>query len=167
MDSARAQPRTSEDSTPAPETLSPASSAAVYIDQGVICLHCHYNLRGLAVDGNCPECGSPVASSINPTREPLPPSYRYSRLILLTAGVASAALIMAGCILTDDHRLARWYLSHQMGGIGLMLAPAVWLNACGFLLVSGRARRDALVWLCLLLIPLNFIGMELLTRARE
>jgi hypothetical protein len=28
------------------------------------CLHCGYNLRGLRVDGLCPECGSPIGRSV-------------------------------------------------------------------------------------------------------
>jgi hypothetical protein len=168
MDSPRGRPLDADDSIPVlPTRRTPASPTVVQIDRDVMCRRCHYNLRGLAVDGNCPECGSPVGASTNPTREPLPLYYRYSRLILLTSGVASAILIVAACILRDDHRIALWYLSQRVGELGLMLALPMCLIACGFLLISGRARRDALVWVCLLLIPLTFIGLHALTRARE
>ena len=29
------------------------------------CIHCGYNLRGLATDGRCPECGTSIARSIH------------------------------------------------------------------------------------------------------
>lgn len=32
----------------------------------LLCVSCGYDLRGLDVDGSCPECGRPIASSINP-----------------------------------------------------------------------------------------------------
>ena len=30
-----------------------------------LCIHCGYNLRGLATDGRCPECGTPIHHSIH------------------------------------------------------------------------------------------------------
>lgn len=35
-----------------------------YLDRDVACRGCGYNLRGLLRDGACPECGSPVARSL-------------------------------------------------------------------------------------------------------
>jgi hypothetical protein len=34
------------------------------ISPGIICKSCAYDLRGLQVDGRCPECGVPVAASL-------------------------------------------------------------------------------------------------------
>jgi hypothetical protein len=35
------------------------------VDADIPCRKCGYNLRGLAVDGRCPECATPVGVSIN------------------------------------------------------------------------------------------------------
>ena len=40
----------------------PASS----LDQSISCVRCGYDLRALAADSNCPECSSPIASSLDP-----------------------------------------------------------------------------------------------------
>lgn len=34
--------------------------------EGLFCVSCDYDLRGLEVEGDCPECGRPIVSSINP-----------------------------------------------------------------------------------------------------
>lgn len=35
-------------------------------DRDILCLGCRYNLRGLAAEGVCPECGLPIARSLSP-----------------------------------------------------------------------------------------------------
>lgn len=32
--------------------------------ENIVCLQCKYNLHGLSLDGNCPECGYPVGNSV-------------------------------------------------------------------------------------------------------
>jgi hypothetical protein len=45
-----------------PPAMPTAASAAVSVD--VACRKCSYNLRGMAGDGLCPECGAPVSLSM-------------------------------------------------------------------------------------------------------
>jgi len=47
--------------TSTPLTRSPPAPADILVD--LRCVGCGYNLRGLPVDGRCPECGTPVAAS--------------------------------------------------------------------------------------------------------
>lgn len=44
-------------------------SSPVVLDRNLACVRCTYNLRGLPANGNCPECGEPIANS---TRGMLP-----------------------------------------------------------------------------------------------
>ena len=37
------------------------------------CIHCNYNLRGLTLDHNCPECGNPVLDSLRLVMRPVRP----------------------------------------------------------------------------------------------
>lgn len=38
------------------------------INHDLLCVHCRYNLRGLTSDGDCPECGHPLADSLRGDR---------------------------------------------------------------------------------------------------
>jgi uncharacterized repeat protein (TIGR04138 family) len=40
------------------------------------CIHCYYNLRGLTLDHNCPECGRPVLDSLRLVIRPPAPRTR-------------------------------------------------------------------------------------------
>jgi len=40
------------------------------------CTHCNYNLRGLTLDHNCPECGNPVLDSVRLVLRPPRPTTR-------------------------------------------------------------------------------------------
>lgn len=44
--------------------LPPTSVARGGLEHDLFCASCGYNLRGLAPDGKCPECGTPVSRSI-------------------------------------------------------------------------------------------------------
>jgi hypothetical protein len=39
-------------------------AADVFVTEDMLCVHCGYNVRGLPVDGRCPECGTPVSWSL-------------------------------------------------------------------------------------------------------
>lgn len=39
-------------------------ASAVEITRDITCRRCSYNLRGLATDGRCPECGTPIRASL-------------------------------------------------------------------------------------------------------
>jgi hypothetical protein len=41
------------------------SAVAVMVTADTPCRKCGYNLRGLSIDGRCPECGTPVGVSVN------------------------------------------------------------------------------------------------------
>lgn len=40
------------------------NTGALTVDHDRNCVRCSYNLRGLPIDGKCPECGSPIADSL-------------------------------------------------------------------------------------------------------
>ena len=61
------------------------------------CKTCGYNLRGLSFEGACPECGSPVADTIDDTPAPLPQqTLQRARLASLCLIVPVALLLLGG-----------------------------------------------------------------------
>lgn len=78
-------------------------AGAARADLELPCLHCGYDVRGLAHDSRCPECGSPVADAL----EPPPEARRYS-----AAEVRWARLVLLG--------LALW-LGGTVASIGVVL----------------------------------------------
>src|SRR5258706_9556058 len=54
-------------SIPIPNSPPPPASPPPALDQNLPCLRCGYNLRTLSIDARCPECATPIASSLDPT----------------------------------------------------------------------------------------------------
>ena len=46
------------------ETPAKGLAAAAAVDRDASCIECGYNLRGLPIDGTCPECGAGIAASL-------------------------------------------------------------------------------------------------------
>jgi hypothetical protein len=78
---------------PQPEPDPPAdiSPAAVLEDRP--CLQCGYSLRGLPLDGHCPECGIPVANSLRGNL------LVYSSLIYLESLHRGAVFVISGVLI--------------------------------------------------------------------
>ncbi len=109
------------------------------------CLHCLYDLRGLSPDGNCPECGSPIAGShvarlCNADPDWLNRVANGAGLILLGIIVGPIALIM---MLAPSPLLliAPLLLSFPAAGAFYFTSPepATWRHS-----VSGRLVRALL-----------------------
>lgn len=88
------------DLEPLPDTPRPPPQS---VDRSRPCLSCGYNIRGLPVSGNCPECGVPVARSlqgnllIHAAPEHLAAIHHGTVLIL--AGKIIALLLQIGVVL--------------------------------------------------------------------
>jgi len=63
-----------------PPAIDPASGR---IACDLLCVECEYNLRTLAADGRCPECGRPVRDSV---LEHDPPGVHFNWLVVLKGG---------------------------------------------------------------------------------
>lgn len=118
-------------------------SAAYTIDQDIPCSQCGYDLRGLTLDGRCPECGSEIGLSIEEWKKrvevnPLAMSHQsWLRQIafgflLLAVGALLGALVYLG-----EHRYldrewmlylacTGWALTHW-GVWKLMLSEKRWM----------------------------------------
>ncbi len=69
-------------------------AATNIINDDVACIQCGYNLRTLDASADCPECGRPVAESLE---QPLRPLSKLERLIfcaVLTASIATLAAVL-------------------------------------------------------------------------
>lgn len=69
-----------------------ATAADVPAENSILCEYCGYTLDGLPIDGNCPECGKPVAlSTTEDGRQPAefdrPGKGRWLRFLRTAAGV--------------------------------------------------------------------------------
>lgn len=70
------------------------------IDEDLHCVHCGYNLRTLATDGDCPECGAPVEETVHLPQTMSPRERNMLRFLYWLVGGQAACAIGGG--------IARW-----------------------------------------------------------
>jgi hypothetical protein len=76
---------------------SQTSSDVAEINIDVPCASCGYNLRGLAGDGRCPECGASVARSLETHLNPIAPAQvLWARTVL--AGLIMWLVLIPACV---------------------------------------------------------------------
>ncbi len=73
------------------------------------CVRCRYNLRGISVRGNCPECGTPIRVTILARVDPYAPVLRPITLprataagVLIWCGGAAAAALITWMLRIED-----------------------------------------------------------------
>jgi hypothetical protein len=91
-------------------------------DTDLLCEQCGYRLNGLADDGNCPECGTPVAGSTtaSPRRPPAwedpaaGSAWRRWRLTSLSALLTPSRFFRRLKTRRDDPRSRRFAMTHWL-----------------------------------------------------
>lgn len=131
---------------PAPES---AGCGPQPTDAETLCIDCGYSLRGLPVDGKCPECGKPVADSIRGelliNRSP-----EYVRK--LTRGIS---LVLNGILL--------WFVLKILAGPALTIALPIFQYNAGNFYVSPPLIDFALALAGFLVSGMIFYGYWLFT----
>lgn len=124
-----------------------------YIDHDIVCSACGYNLRGLLPDGKCPECGTPIAESVTPRPPVVPPAYRLVRLGILVSSIGAGTLGILSCVFKP--RISNitpstvfWSYAAEVAAATCLLTAILALSA---LILRRYARRDRIIWFCLLL----------------
>ena len=126
------------------------------IDRDLLCLKCEYNLRGLSTEGRCPECGIPIMASINRPgkHDQAPLLYRLLRVAILTTTATAWIMDFVGLSLIGE-RWTNWTPERRLGyDICCEAERALAVTAIASLalvVVSRRARRDPVIWICLCL----------------
>ena len=130
--------------------------------QDLLCIQCHYNLRGLEQSGRCPECGASVRDTIDvaPVYHSCPPLATYwttAALVPASVGIAAmfgfrVLLVLNGLRIMDLWNRAQGTLSNPVATrfvtAGMVLATAFfWLGLLGLiystgLMVAAIRRRD-------------------------
>src|SRR5688500_3085007 len=130
----------------------PPSSPFGTLHLDVPCLHCGYDLRGLADDGLCPECGGAIGESIIRFREmhaaALPPLADMPRAwaIKVAAGCTMLALlVVAVFVVTTVQLLIDPNWRRAWTPLQVVMVVAFWLLAWPE--PSGAAQRTGERWL--------------------
>jgi hypothetical protein len=129
---------------------------------GPFCANCGYSLKGLAVDGNCPECGTPIVRSVGGDARSNSPA--VTSLVLgivgLVLGCSSYGLIGLIC-----GPLAIYFHSKAVANVRNGLAPASSLGmakagrVCGWVALGIAAFIIVMVALMILMgVALPLIG---------
>jgi len=130
------------------------------IDHDLPCVACEYNLRGLSPEGRCPECGNLIIDSINRIGNDDPPSliYRLVRLAVITISASAWLMGIAGCWLIGP-QWSNWtpkrILGSEMCAEATFAFAVTALVSLALLVAYRRARKDRVIWFCLVL---SFVG---------
>jgi hypothetical protein len=106
------------------------------LDQNLPCHRCGYNLRTLAPDARCPECSTPIASSLNPNLlRYADPS--WTSILAVAFGLMSITLVLQLGYYVILLLLARenlfpllgraWDYFHFLERVHLFVGPLFWL----------------------------------------
>lgn len=133
----------------------------------VPCAKCAYDLRGLALQAQCPECGAPVAESADPNRLAFASSGWLKRVVV-GLGVIRISVAIAPIALAVVVFMAQWNAipSERMAAwLGLAISICATIGpVVGLWMVTSpepnrasaergparRARAGALIWVVLL-----------------
>ncbi len=135
-----------------PDAVHSDASAPWELTRSAACRACGYDLRGLRSDGRCPECGTPVAASLQEGVAFAPPAYvgRLAEGAMLNAtGVMFPAVMMASF----------WQFADRMP-LGPLLMALFWCPGLWLLTTPDPAgapvegRRTARGWLRATCLPL-------------
>ena len=115
------------------------------INADVVCVHCGYNLRGLAADGVCAECGKSIGPSTKRWAETPLPRLGQLTLWLTAAGYAFFAIAYVTAILGGEDPTG----SIAFVGV-LILGIAFLLSAMAVLVRAEFDRRERIKLWCAL-----------------
>jgi hypothetical protein len=120
----------------------------------VPCVRCRYQLRGLSIVGNCPECGTPIKTTILFTVDPHAPQLRP----MPKPGLVGIALAMTtgGGLLAGIFLVLPWLVALAQYLFQLVAAPP----SSGLLLAVHRNS----MWLAAIAIGVSAAGTLLLYR---
>ncbi|QOJ15014.1 MAG: hypothetical protein HRU75_10315 [Planctomycetia bacterium] len=150
-------------------TLAFDASGRVAID--LACSRCRYNLRTLATDGRCSECGTPVLESLAARLAQLNAGtwllVRGARLMALVTALSVVALVIA--VLESARR--PWYHVNPADALAVHLAAVSVLPAIVALLLTSRpdwaARSAPLFRLLVRVVLLAIVLLAFLAGAIE
>lgn len=99
------------------------------IERDLVCIQCGYNLRGLAPQQNCPECGGAIERSIAFWREPILTARAARHFVAGVTLLELAAIVSFGSILLPPGSWFDWLKSmpvwRQVVGLAVLLFPPV------------------------------------------
>ncbi|MGI9014259.1 MAG: hypothetical protein ACR2GY_08415 [Phycisphaerales bacterium] len=97
-------------------------------DDMLKCTQCSYSLKGVAVDGNCPECGTPIAQLVTTLR------CLTRRQAVTIALRLLAVIVMMWTLMWIDGVF--WLITTLLdgGGISTMLNSTMWTESTSILL---------------------------------
>ena len=111
-----------------------------------LCIECGYLLRGVAVDGNCPECGLPVSMSPGPIAR-LGGDLRVPRQLRIAVNLIAVAIVMQVAVLGIGVTSLALGSLYELYWRLEALWPPVWPIAALFLWQASRVM-PGLRWLC-------------------
>lgn len=130
------------------------SPARTHVESDLCCIECEYNLRTLAVTGNCPECNRPVSDSIEANRleNPMDKWLRNvgagaHHLYWAIAAAFAASLVMVGLIMTGISAIPDVATRLAQDVFGVVVAVTVSIVAgislLGWILVTSTPPDEA------------------------
>jgi hypothetical protein len=109
------------------------------IDRNLTCDGCEYNLRGLQVDGRCPECALPIARSLATESQGVV-SLRALKLARASIVILLLELFAAAGAGTVAFKLQWWDLPGVVAPIGLTLVA--WASAIAVFILIAWMHRE-------------------------
>lgn len=134
----------------------PWQQRTISLQGDLACVHCTYNLRGLAISGTCPECGQRIwdsflAGGVSALKQA---TQRAGWLCFVTALLPLALAMLVGLCMGSSADTVATIIIACIATAGMLLSPVGWCSMSVVEFQPAGRQRAAVILLMVVISPM-------------